>query len=308
MEPATRPEGKRAGDSAWQSPAEAAEIAMRVKASGSSFYWAMRLMDGERRAALFAVYAFCREVDDIADDPDPAADKMAALADWRARVAALCAGTPRAATLDRALAAAAADYGLRRADFEAVIEGMEMDAQGPIRAPDADELDRYCDRVAAAVGRLCVRVFGAPEAAGRELADRLGRALQLTNIIRDVEEDTQIGRLYLPEYALREAGIAAREPRAVCADPALAQAKAALARWAEREFDGAKAALARCETGDLRPAIIMMRVYERIFARLKARGFAPVSRAYPARLRDKLEKLAVAAVCAVKERGWRDST
>ena len=289
------------------SAADTAEIAARVRSAGSSFYWAMRLMDADRRQALFAIYAFCRAVDDIADSGAAAAEKMAALADWRERVQAIAAGDPKADALDRILAVASQSYGLRRADFEAVIAGMEMDAQGPPVAPSDETFDRYCDRVASAVGRLCVRVFGAPEEAGRDLAAHLGRALQITNIIRDVEEDAEMGRLYLPEPVLEEAGIAAREPPAVAADPALAAAKAILARRAAAEFKAAKAALEACETGDLRPAVIMMKVYERLFARLSARSFAPEPKGRLSRLRAKAEKIRVAARWALKGQAWRGS-
>jgi len=152
-----------------------------------------------------------------------------------------------------------------------------------------------------------VRVFGAPEAAGRDLAAHLGRALQITNIIRDVEEDAEMGRLYLPEPVLEAAGIAAREPRAVAADPALPVARAILARRAAAAFESAKAALDDCETGDMRPAVIMMKVYERLFARLEARSFAPEPAGRLAKLRAKAEKIWVAARWAWKGRGWRGS-
>ncbi|HFA60197.1 MAG TPA: squalene synthase HpnD, partial [Rhodospirillales bacterium] len=139
-------------------------VARRVRDASSSFYWAMRLMPPRRRRAMFALYAFCREVDDIADDPLTTAEsKCAALEAWRARVGALY-GDAEAVTepgpICTALRPAIADFGLERADFLAVIDGMEMDAAGPVVAPDLATLDLYCDRVAAAVGRLSVRIFG----------------------------------------------------------------------------------------------------------------------------------------------------
>lgn len=288
-------------------PDDTAAIAARVRAAGSSFYWAMRLMDPERRLGLFAIYAFCREVDDIADGKASPGDKIAALANWRGRVGDLCAGRPRPEALDRELARTATAFGLAREDFEAVIAGMEMDARGPIIAPSDAELDLYCDRVACAVGRLCVCVFGAPKAAGRDLAAHLGRALQLTNIIRDVEEDAAMGRLYLPESALRAAGIIERAPEAVAGHPALAEAKAAIGREADAAFTGAKEALARCDRGDMRPAIIMMKVYERLLARMAAQSYACLPRTRLARLREKTEKLWVAGRWAFKGREWRES-
>ncbi len=282
------------------------DVAARVRAAGSSFYWAMRLMAPERRAALFAIYAFCREVDDIADGEAADGAKRAALARWRDRLAAIYAQRP-ATPLERALARACARFGLERDDFEAVIEGMEMDAGTPIVAPDAAEIDRYCDCVAAAVGRLCVRVFGAPAGPGRALAAHLGRALQLTNILRDVEEDAARGRLYLPADLLAAHGITSRDPQAVVRDPGLVAVKRDLAARIAGEFAAARAALAACDSGDLRPAAIMMAVYERRFVRMRARDFAPEPQSLPHRLLGKLEKLWIAFRLALKGPRWRAS-
>ncbi len=116
------------------------------------------------------------------------------------------------------------DFNLQRKDFDAVIDGMAMDAAEDIRAPDWGTLDLYCDRVASAVGRLSVRIFGLPELQGQALAYHLGRALQLTNILRDIDEDAAIGRLYLPREALRAAGVETDDPLEAAADPKLAAA------------------------------------------------------------------------------------
>ncbi len=124
----------------------------------------------------------------------------------------------------RALARTAHDFSLRKEDFLAVIDGMDMDAAADIRAPDWATLDLYCDRVASAVGRLSVRVFGMNELDGIALAHHLGRALQLTNILRDVDEDAEIGRLYLPREALRDAGIISADPMTVLTNPMLGEA------------------------------------------------------------------------------------
>ena len=284
------------------------QVAAEVRAAGSSFYWAMRCMPPDRRAALFGIYAFCRAVDDIADGALEPAAKHAALDDWEARLDRIAGGEAQD-SLERVLAEGIARYGLRDADFRAVIAGMRMDADGPIRGPSLDDLDLYCDRVASAVGRLCVRVFGAPEAAGRALADHQGRALQLTNIIRDVEEDAAMGRLYLPAELLAAEGLPTDDPETVARAPALPRIRAALAERARAEFAAARAALARCQadnTGDLRPAVIMLEVYERLFHRLAADGFAaPPARAGWRRLRDKAEKLAVALRIALGGRRWR---
>lgn len=251
--------------------AAAATYAARlVRRSGTSFYWAMRLLPRERRAAMYAIYAFCREVDDVADEPGALADKLAALAAWRAEIDALYAGRPtRPATA--ALLGPVRTFELPREELRAVVDGMEMDARERMRAPDLATLELYCRRVAGAVGVLSIRVFGAPAAAPFAVA--LGEALQLTNILRDLDEDAARGRLYLPVELLDAAGIAAREPQAVLAHPRLPEVCAALAARAAQRFASAEAL--RCgHGGRLRAAVLMMRTYERTLSRLRARGFA----------------------------------
>ena len=259
-----------------------------VRRSGTSFYWAMRLLPAERRRAMHAIYAFCREVDDVADEPGPMAGKLAALAAWRAEVDAVFAGRARRPAA-RALVEPARRFGLPRAELLAVIEGMEMDAREAMRAPDLATLELYCRRVAGAVGLLSIRAFGAEGEAARSFAVALGEALQLTNILRDLDEDAARRRLYLPVELLEGAGIAAREPAAVLAHPRLPAACAALAARAGARF--AQADRLRRASGDgraLRPAVLMMKVYERTLERLRTRGFqaprAPVRVPKPERL------------------------
>jgi phytoene synthase len=249
----------------------------------SSFYWAMRLLPRERREAMFAVYAFCRAVDDIADGPGPQDAKRAALAAWRHRIEALYGGAP-GHPMTHALAGPVAAYGLARDDFLAVIEGMEMDVSGRMVAPSVDLLTRYCDRAASAVGRLSARVFGLPRGAGDALAHSLGQALQLTNLLRDLAEDASAGRLYLPREILAVHGIPNRAPAAALAHPAISHACADLVVLAEAHFAAAWAELRACPRGPARPARVMASVYGRLLARLKARGFAPEHISRPVRL------------------------
>src|SRR4051795_7113077 len=190
-------------------------------ASGSSFYAAMRILPHDQREAMFQIYSFCRQVDDIADSDGPREQRLAALQAWRDDIDALYQG--RAPARLRDYAASVQKFALRREDFLAIVDGMEMDVPADIRAPDLATLDLYCDRVASAVGRLSVRVFGMGEQDGIALAHHLGRALQLTNILRDVDEDAEIGRLYLPQEELRKAGIVTTEPQAVLTSAGLAQ-------------------------------------------------------------------------------------
>ena len=237
-------------------------IRRRVEAAGTSFYWAMRLLPKQRRDGMYAVYAFCREVDDIADDTDtPPEQKTAALDAWRLEIDALYEGRLPRSLVGRALRHPVLCYSLRREDFHAVIDGMEMDAAEDIRAPDMAGLDLYCARVAAAVGHLSVHVFGDPSRDAHAVADSLGRALQLTNILRDLDEDARRGRLYLPREILERHGIRTVEPLQVLRHPALPAACRDLAAIARRHFDEAGRAMARCSRRAMRPAALMGAFY-----------------------------------------------
>ncbi len=242
-----------------------------VKRSGTSFYHGMKMLEPARRDAMYGVYAFCRVVDDIADEDGEFAGKRSALDAWRARIGALFRGEADEA-ITRTLLVAVEEYGLRAQDFLDVIDGMEMDASAPIVAPSLNELDLYCDRVASSVGRLSVRIFGDASAAAQEVAFALGRALQLTNILRDVGEDAERGRLYLPMEFLREAGIAP-EPSAALASPALPVVCARVAEMAEMYFEKAEAAMARCDAKAMRPARLMAASYRPLLKILKKRRY-----------------------------------
>ena len=252
-------------------PEDMAAVEAIVRRAGTSFYRGMRILPPDRRAAMYAIYAFCREVDDIADDPAPLADRLPRLAAWRARVAALPRGEADG-PVTRVLAAAAARYALRTEDFLAVIDGMQMDAETEIVAPDLATLDLYCDRVAAAVGRLSVRAFGDASPAADEVAHALGRALQLTNILRDIAEDAARGRLYLPrEFLLAEA--VPLDARAALTAPGLGRVAARLGAEAVRHFARAEAAMARCDPRAMKPARLMAASYRMILTALERRGW-----------------------------------
>lgn len=231
----------------------------------------MRLLPADRRAAMFALYDFCRLVDDIADGPGATEVKRARLAVMRGAVAALYeTGVALDPTL-AALAPAIGHYRLPRAELDAVIDGMEMDVDGPLTAPTIAELQLYCRRVAGSVGLAIVQVFERPDA--DRFAILLGEALQLTNILRDVSEDAEIGRLYLPAELLESAGIATPSPKAALSHPALPAACAALAAIAERRFVEAEAELSRIGRARLWPALAMMATYRALLARLVKAGW-----------------------------------
>ena len=192
-----------AANDAASARAHARAVAFR---SGSSFLLGMRVLPARRRAAMYAIYAFCREVDDIADEAGAVDEKLAALDAWRAEIEQLYHGQPSRPTT-RALLDAVEAFALPKDAFLAVIDGMEMDAREAMVAPDRDAFALYCRRVAGAVGMLSIRAFGAREPEAKEIAVTLGEALQITNILRDVHEDADRDRLYLPQELLESRGI-----------------------------------------------------------------------------------------------------
>ena len=251
--------------------------AVRKKASGSSFYTAMRLMPAREREAMFAIYAFCRKVDDIADDGvGTRPERHEKLNGWRADIAALYAGGP--AGQAAFLAPAVTQFGLRQEDFLTVIDGMDMDVAEDIVAPDLATLDLYCERVASAVGRLSIKVFGMEEEPGFKLSHHLGRALQLTNILRDLDEDADIGRLYLPREYLFAAGFKSLDPKMVVNDPAVDLVCRQVASLAHGHYDAAQTVIAARPKGRIQTPWLMGAVYSEILSATEAQGFKPPRR------------------------------
>jgi squalene synthase HpnD len=252
-------------------PADLDAIEVLVRRSGSSFYHGMRMLPPERRAAVYAIYAFCRVVDDIADEPGALVAKREALDGWRERVNALAEGRSDD-SLTRMLLLSYRRFDLRIVDFLAVIDGMQMDAEREIVAPSLATLDLYCDRVASAVGRLSVRAFGDASPAADRVAYCLGRALQLTNILRDIGEDAERSRLYLPREWLAEEGVPPNPAAALKAPglPALCTRLAALAR---DYYRGAEEAMAGCDPRAMKPARMMAAPYRALLTRMEKTGF-----------------------------------
>lgn len=266
-------------------------VRMVVDRSGTSFAMGMRALPPAGRRAMYAIYAFCREIDDIADEPGEEGRKRAALADWADEIEAVYAGRPDRPTAV-ALAAAVEGYDLPKAEFHALIDGMLMDVDmdsGTAPPLDHAGLHLYCRRVAGAVGMLSVQVFGEPRATQYALA--LGDALQLTNILRDIGEDAAAGRLYLPADRLAHHGIAVTTPQETLSHPAVRLVCEELLAEAENRFRDADTLSARLDRRKLRPALLMDMIYRSHLARLKRHGFAEPTR----RLRlSRLAKLGLA--------------
>lgn len=256
--------------------------------TGSSFYWALKLLPRQKREAMWRVYGFCREVDDIADGSAPPDVKRATLARYRAAVEALFQDRPSDIASVQNLKPVIADFHIAKADLLAVVDGMEADAVLAVRIADEAAFDRYLDQVACAVGRLSDKVFGLEGPAADKLAYHLGRALQITNILRDLGEDAERDRLYLPADLLARHGIQGSTPAQVLSHPNLEAALDELAERAAGCFRRADEALAHLDRSRTRPARMMKAVYGEVLRRLRSRGLAriqqPVRLGKPAKL------------------------
>ena len=261
-----------ARDSTQNAPEPGAHVNRVVEQSSSSFLWGMRVLPGERRRAMYAIYAFCREVDDVADEPGEIADKRRALAGWREEIRRLYAGRPTQPTT-RALLGPVRRFGLPQDEFFAVIDGMEADAAPTIRMHTLEDLLSYCRKVAGAVGMLSVHAFGVPQDPGPRIAEALGNAFQLTNILRDLKEDAALQRLYVPLDLLENHDIDAKSLDAVFLHPRFADVCAELAELAQDYYSEADRLIRELGSRRMRPAVVMMAVYRETLDRLQARGW-----------------------------------
>lgn len=247
------------------------DMAARVAESKTSFAAGMAILPQPRREAMHALYAFCRRVDDIADDGETEEERRTGLARWRIRIDKIFGNGETTNPIGRALIPAIKRYNLEKEDFLAIIDGMAMDAGAPIVAPDRATFDLYCDRVASAVGRASVRIFGDSSPAAMDVAHHLGRALQITNILRDIHEDSLRGRLYLPRENLERYDIPTNLD--ALTDAELPKACFDLAADAEAHFAAAWNAMEKCDLKAMTPARIMGGYYRAILKALKYQGW-----------------------------------
>jgi phytoene synthase len=248
-------------------------VTQAVVRARTSFAAGMRILPPERRRAMYALYGFCRVVDDIADAPASEAEKRAELEGWKGELDAIYAGRGDHA-LARELVAAVRQYDLPRAEFDLILEGMTIDAAPAVRLADRTALSDYARRVAGAVGVLSCRIFGAPDEATRDFAIYLGETLQITNILRDIDEDAALDRLYLPLDIVKSAGISTDgSAKAIVADPGLAKVCATLSDELTERYRRLPQMIPPGKGRALRSATIMQFGYERIFQKLAARGW-----------------------------------
>jgi presqualene diphosphate synthase len=239
------------------------QVKAHVASSQSSFRAGMAILPKRQREAMYALYSFCRIVDDIADEsPSPQVAALK-LQEWRVRIADVFKGKT-SDVITTALLPAIRNFNLAEKDFQEIIHGMEMDSAVFV-APESTTLDLYCDCVASAVGRISVRIFGDSGSDAINVAYHLGRALQLTNILRDLSEDAARKRLYLPRELLEKHGIVSRDPNEVIRTPQLPSVCRDLALLAQRHYAQADLFMKKCSPSTMRPARIMRNYYGAIF-------------------------------------------
>jgi 15-cis-phytoene synthase len=244
-----------------------------TRRSRSNFYYAFLTLPRRRRDALYAVYAFCRTVDDAADlGHDPAAQR-AELRRWRQDVArCFQPGPPPEHPIARQLGSAVAAYPIPRAALEAIIDGCEMDLER-VRYETAEDLYPYCYRVASAVGLCCIEIFGYTDPRAREYAVHLGTALQLTNIMRDVGADARAGRVYVPQEDLRKFGVSEQELIDGHYGEPFVRLMAHQAARARQFYAAARAAYPRADARSLVAAEIMGRIYHALLDEIERRRY-----------------------------------
>jgi phytoene synthase len=239
--------------------------------SGSSFYYSFLFLPKERRRAITALYAFCREVDDAVDEPAEASVAQVKLAWWRNEVAQLYAGNPQH-PVTRALAPLIEPYDITRARLEDIMDGMEMDLLQS-RYLDYANLRVYCHRVAGVVGILAAGIFGYRNTQTLEYAAKLGLAFQLTNIIRDVGEDARKNRIYLPMDELKQFNVTAADILNARQTENFAKLMAFQGERAQRCYDEALALLPPEDRKDQRTGLIMAAIYRTLLDEIAADGY-----------------------------------
>jgi 15-cis-phytoene synthase len=248
----------------------------KAAGSGSSFYYSFLFLPPERRRAITALYAFCREVDDAVDEPSDPLVARAKLDWWRGEISRLYAGVPEH-PVSKALIPAIGPYDIRQADLDEIMNGMEMDLSAA-RYPDFSSLRVYCHRVAGVVGLLAARIFGYRNARTLDYAEKLGLAFQLTNIIRDIGEDARKNRIYLPADELARFGVSATDVIACRHSGNFADLMEFQANRVENCYAEALAALPDEDRRTQRPGLIMAAIYRSLLEEIRRDGFRVLER------------------------------
>jgi phytoene synthase len=239
--------------------------------SGSSFYYSFLFLPAERRRAITALYAFCREVDDTVDEATDGSVARIKLAWWRTEVATMYGGTPTH-PVTQALLPHVAVYNLEQQHLQAIIDGMEMDLDQS-RYLDYPGLQKYCWRVAGVVGILSASIFGHTNPQTLAYAEKLGLAFQLTNIIRDVGDDARKGRIYLPVNELQQFGVTAADLLNFRHSEKFEALMRFQSERAQRTYDEALALLPKEDRRAQRPGLMMAAIYRTLLGEIERDGF-----------------------------------
>ncbi|OFA02154.1 presqualene diphosphate synthase HpnD [Duganella phyllosphaerae] len=239
--------------------------------SGSSFYYSFLFLTPERRRAITALYAFCREVDDTVDDCTDESVARIKLEWWRKEIAGMYEGR-QSHPVTQALQPHLAVYDLKQEHVQAIIDGMEMDLN-QTRYLDYAALTRYCWHVASVVGILSASIFGVTTPQTLQYAEKLGHAFQLTNIIRDVGEDARKGRIYLPVNELQQFGVTAADLLNARHSEKFEQLMAFQVARAQQAYDDAFALLPKQDRRAQRPGLMMAAIYRTVLDEVQADGY-----------------------------------
>ncbi|MFM7083851.1 MAG: squalene/phytoene synthase family protein [Hyphomicrobium sp.] len=232
----------------------------------------MRILPKSQREAIYLVYSFCRSVDDIADSEFSKEQRLADINLWRSQINDLYKFRYEG-NLTKGYLPVVQKYNLNNEDFFSVLDGMEMDIRNQNTFYDWSSLDRYCDCVASAVGRLSSQIFGIDETSGKALSHHLGRALQLTNILRDIDEDAQMGRFYLPIEELKKQNIYNSNISEIINHVSFSKVCFSITKITDLYFEEAEGIMRKIPRSLVKSPRIMCSVYKSLFHKLKKRGW-----------------------------------
>lgn len=253
-------------------------IKKMVKKSGTSFFWSIRMLPSPKRNAMYTIYAFFRHIDDIVDGDAPVAEKQELIEAWRQELDNIYDKKVPTTEIGRKIYKNCMRFKLPKEDFIQMLDSISMDLPDPLQAPTLEVFNKYCQGVAGVPGRLTLRIFGCTdEDLIKNLSSSLGRALQITNILRDVKEDAQAQRIYIPSEMLDKANISSRDPEAVLFDKNLAIAREELSKIAEEDYKKAFEYIKKLPKKAARPVKMMAYIYKRYFDIMKNRGWEIIS-------------------------------
>lgn len=267
-------------------------IKKMVKKSGTSFFWSMRLLPVGKRNAMYTIYAFFRHIDDIVDGDIATNEKLELMDAWREEIDNIYDKKTPLTEIGRKIYKNCMRFKLPKDEFLKMIDSITMDLPSPVQAPSLDKFYRYCRGVAGVPGNLSLRIFGCEdEKMIEELATTLGTALQATNILRDVKEDAQADRLYIPKEFLEKANISSHDPLTVVVDKNLSVAREELAKIASSNYDQAYELIKKLDKRTARPVLMIANIYKKYFDMMQNRGWEIIS---PKPQLSKFKKLTIA--------------